>query len=403
MIINNKDLIYFLPIFKFYYLLISVSFYAYVPVFFIEKGYDSSFIGYLFSLQSFIAILSYLPSGFINDKISVKKQIILGTIIFSLFLFILNFSTTYFHYIILFILWGISGTMIDNSTNAVYYKESQIINNKLFFALYGITGTMAYALGGKLGAYINQLGGFTILFKMLFIMSLTLIIFSILLPDTKVTKIKFKDYYDDIFSFTTFIIALNLFLFTIHWGAELSYFTILLKEKIKLNFNEISYIYFEVGLIMSLIIFSIGVFKSKLNINPNIALYFAVFLSSMSQLTIGFSKNFIHVFINQFIHAIGDAFFVYYWLNIIPKTFRYEKVGGASAFVNVFTVISVVIGSYCSALVVKYTLNPASAFVFSGSIMLLIYLLNIISYMFLKIKNLSNLKINLLEAKQINE
>ena len=359
--------------FKFYYLLISVSFYAYIPLYFASNGFGDANIGVLFALQSFMAILTYLPSGFVNDKISARQQVIAATFIYSLFLLLLNFSTTYAHFIMLFILWGVSATMIDNSTNVIYYKESQVIKSRFFFAFFAITATMAYAVGGKLGAYLSGSGDFGFLFKTLFAMSLPLIFFSFFLTDTRSARINLSDYKQDIFSFDSLLIAANLFLFTYHWGAELTYFTVFFTRGAGLGLNDVSWVYLEVGLVMSAIIFSLGIFRERIKLEPRAALMIAVAFSGGSQLAMIYAAGLPGALFNQLLHSIGDACFIYYWLNIIPRTFKYEKIGGASSFVNLFTVLSVVSGSYISAAAVRESGDPYSAFFISACLMFLIY------------------------------
>ena len=359
--------------FKFYYLSISVSFYAYIPLYFAASGFDQRSVGLLFAIQSFMAILTYLPSGVINDKISARQQVIIATFIYSFFMLLLNFAVTYLHFAALFILWGISATMIDNSTNVIYYKESQVIKSRLFFAFFAMTGTLAYAAGGKLGAFLSGSGDFAFLFKAIFVMSLLLIFFSFFLTDTRVAKIKISDYKNDILSFDSLIIAANLFLFTYHWGAELTYFTIFLNKNAGLCPSDISYIYLEVGFLMSAIIFALGIFKARIRLAPRTALLIAAAFSGGSQISMVYVSGLGGALTNQFFHSIGDACFVYYWLNIIPATFKYEKIGGASSFVNLFTVLSVVSGSFISSFAVEKYANPYAAFFVSSSLMFLIY------------------------------
>lgn len=394
---NNLTGILIISFFKFYYLLISVSFYAYIPVFFASRGFGDDAAGALFALQSLMAILTYLPSGFINDKISAKRQIVIATFVYSLFLLLLNFSSTYLHFTALFILWGVSATMIDNSTNVIYYKESQVVKNRFFFSFFAITATMAYAAGGKLGATLSGgADGFGFLFKALFAMSLALIAMSFFLSDTRAASVRLSDYKDDILSFDSLLIAANLFLFTYHWGAELTYFTLFFNRNAGLGLDGVSWIYLEVGLVMSAIIFTLGAFKHRIGLAPRAALMIAVAFSAGSQLSMRGTYGLSGALFNQFLHSIGDACFVYYWLNIIPATFKYEKIGGASSFVNLFTVLSVVSGSYISSMAVRSSGDAYSAFLISGGLMLLIYPLALFER--LKKKKSDPGLINLMEA-----
>ncbi len=383
--------------FKFYYLMISVSFYAYIPLFFAASGFEERSVGLFFALQSFMAILTYLPSGVINDKISARQQIIIATFIYSFFMLLLNFASTYLHFMALFVLWGISATMIDNSTNVIYYKESQVIKSRLFFAFFATTGTMAYAFGGKLGAFLSGSGNFTLLFKTLFAMSLLLIFLSFFLTDTRAAKVNISDYKKDILSFDSLIIAANLFLFTYHWGAELTYFTIFFNKNAGMGLTQISYIYLEVGFLMSAIIFALGIFKASVRLEPRTALLIAVAFSGGSQISMIYVTGLEGALLNQFFHSIGDACFIYYWLNIIPATFKYEKIGGASSFVNLFTVLSVVSGSFISSLAVGKFANPYAAFFVSSFFMFLIYPLSLFEHYKKNKSEVTNL-INIMEV-----
>lgn len=377
---NNKNNIFKIlavSFFKVYYLTISVMFYAYIPIFFKGKGFTEHQTGILFSLQSLMAIVTYLPSGIINDRFSVKSQIIFGIFIFTAFAGLLQGAVTFWHFFGLFILWGLSGTMLDNSTNVMYYKESSQYPNKLFFAIYGITATIAYAAGGKIGALLIDSGGFPFLFKVVFYSSLLLLPAALTLSDTRAVTIKIRDYLDDIMRFDTAVLALTIFIFTYHWGAEVTSFTMFMKNEAGMDLASISAIYLEVGLLMSAIIFTLGIFKERHGLKPVTAIYIAVAASAGSQLAFRYVNSFEGMLFNQLFHAVGDSFFMYYWLNIIPTMYRYERIGGASSFVNLFAVVSVIAGSTISGMAVQSSGSNYSAFLISGLSALLIYPLQI--------------------------
>ena len=376
---NNILKILAVSFFKVYYLTISVMFYAYIPIFFKSKGFTEHQTGILFSMQSLMAIVTYLPSGIINDRFSVKSQIIFGIFIYTAFTGFLQSAVTFWHFFALFILWGLSGTMIDNSTNVMYYKDSAQSPNKLFFAVYGITATIAYAAGGKIGAMLIDGNDFSTLFKTVFYMSLAMLPIAMTLSDTKAVSIRLRDYLDDILRFDTIVLALTIFIFTYHWGAEVTSFTMLMKNEAGMDLGSISLIYLEVGLVMSAIIFALGIFKQKHGLKPVTAIYIAVAASAGSQLAFCYVRTFEGMLLNQFFHAIGDSFFMYYWLNIIPTMYKYERIGGASSFVNLFSVISVIAGSAISGMAVQRSASNYSAFLISGLLMLSIYPLQLYS------------------------
>lgn len=352
--------------FKFYYQTITVIFYAYIPIHFRNSGFTDPQSGLLFSLQSLMAIVTYLPSGVINDRLSVRAQILLGGAVFTVFASALSRATTYAHFVGLFILWGLSGTMLDNSTNVAYYKESTVAPNRLFFSFYGITNTLAYAAGGLLGARILGDNDFSAFFRAIFFMSLIIVPLAMLLPNTRASSVRLRDYLADIKRPETAVLALSLFLFTYHWGAELTYFTMFMKENVRMTTAEVSHIYLTVGLAMSAIIFPLGYFKDAHRLAPRHALYVAVLFSSASQLGFHAVGSFEAMFWNQIVHSVGDAFFIYYWFNIIPSLYTYERIGGASSFVNLFAVISVIAGSYASGLAVSKSGDNYTAFLISG-------------------------------------
>ncbi|HNY12297.1 MAG TPA: MFS transporter, partial [Candidatus Wallbacteria bacterium] len=376
---NNILKILAVSFFKVYYMTISVMFYAYIPIFFKNKGFSGQQTGILFSLQSLMAIATYLPSGIINDRFSVKSQIIFGIFIFTAFAGFLQISLTFWHFFAIFILWGLSGTILDNSTNVMYYKESTRSPNKLFFAIYGITSTIAYALGGRIGSSLIDGNDYSALFKTIFYMSLALLPLAMTLSNTKAVNIKITDYFDDILRFDTFVLAATIFIFTYHWGAELTSFTMFMKNEAGMDLGSIAIIYLEVGLLMSAIIFALGIFKQRHGLKPVTAIYIAVAASAGSQLAFCCVNSFEGMLFNQLFHAIGDSFFMYYWLNVIPTMYKYERIGGASSFVNLFAVISVIVGSTVSGMAVQGSGSNYTAFLISGLLSLLIYPLQMFS------------------------
>ncbi|MEZ7891235.1 MAG: MFS transporter [Candidatus Wallbacteria bacterium] len=383
---ENRFKVISISLFRCYYLILSVLFYAYVPIYFEKSGFTNHDVGIFFAVQSAMSIIVYLPSGIINDKFSVKTQLLAGISVFSTFLFLLPYASNFWHFFGIFVLWGLAGTTLDNSTNTIYYKESSVIKDKLFFSLYGITSTVAYALGGKIGAIIVGENNFIGLFKTIFYLSLALFPLWRLLSDTRASNVRVKDYVKDIWRFEVLALAATIFLFTYHWGAEMTSFTMLMKQNAGLQMSDISYIYFEVGIIMSVIIFFLGYYKEKHRINPLDAIFIASGFSAFSQLTFYWAKSFEMMLFNQFLHSIGDAFFVYFWLNAIPQLFSYERIGGASSFVNWFSVISVIAGSFFSGAAVSQFGNYYAPFIISGLLMVLTIPIQIYTRFFYKNK-----------------
>lgn len=365
--------ILFLSAYKVYYLVLMVLFYAYAPIYFGALGFSERQTGVLFALQSSMAIAAYLPSGYINDTLAARYQIALGAAGIVSFAFGLARASAYWHFAALFALWGFSATMIDNSTNIIYYKESRGAASGVFFAFYGITGTLAYAAGGGLGDYILAGGDFPALFKFVFVMSLPLLPVAFFLPSARTSKAaRISEYYREIARPEVAALAATLFLFTYHWGAELVSFTMLMKKGMGLSLASISYVYLEVGLVMSAVIFTLGISGGRLKIPLRAAIVAAALISASAQASFVFAGSFYGAFANQLLHAVGDALFVYYWMNAIPRVFAYERAGGASSFVNWFTVISVIAGSAVSGWAAARFENHYAPFLISAALMLLI-------------------------------
>lgn len=141
------------------YYIYSASYGAMIPgvvfiVFMLAKGLNYSQIGLLESIFG-IAMLLELLTGALSDLIGRKIAVFLGTVFVAIACFGYVVSTTFWHFVVVYIFWGLGVALYSGSDTALVYDSLKAVGrSKDFINIYG-KGKMFFLVSGMVGSLIG--------------------------------------------------------------------------------------------------------------------------------------------------------------------------------------------------------------------------------------------------------
>lgn len=217
-------------------LLIFTSFYFLLPtlpVFVMEqlKGNESN-VGYIMGILSLTAVLVRPIAGYLLDAVGRKKIVFIALIFFILAMGSYGLVTSL---ALLFVLRTLHGLAWGFTTTGVGTVATDIVppaRRGEGMGYYGLSNTLAMAVGPSLGLFILQKANFNILFISSFmIAALALVAFlGISFQDDTIKPIKGKMTFESVFEPRVFSLSWLMFFLAVGYGGIVTFITLYGKE-----------------------------------------------------------------------------------------------------------------------------------------------------------------------------
>ncbi|KKM11701.1 MFS transporter [Clostridiales bacterium PH28_bin88] len=217
-------------------LMVFTSFYFLLPtlpVFVTEvlKG-DESNVGYIIGILSLTAVLVRPLAGFLLDAVGRRKILFFALITFAMAVGAYNYVTSLGLLFMLRALHGISWGFTTTGAGTVAADVVPLARRGEGLGYYGLSNTLAMAVGPSLGLYILGSTGFASLFTAGFIIAVIgfLSILGISYPEVKEVKEKHRVSFESFFEPKVFSLSGIMFFVAIVYGGIVSFITLYGKE-----------------------------------------------------------------------------------------------------------------------------------------------------------------------------
>lgn len=219
--------------------LINNLFWLFVPVYLIDKGFSGWHVGIFIGLASLVSILTTLPAGIANDRIKSKK-IILYSLFFSIIYYFGLITTE--NVILLgaaFVLGGLGKNLFNISIDSLTFKIIEKKKSSIQIGKYVAGNTFGSILGFIIGGYAITNFGYNNALIGILTLLIILSLGSLFLPITQTVKVKLFEYSRDIFNKEVLFFIFIVFLFTLHYGAEATSYSLFLRDNFSLTLDKI--------------------------------------------------------------------------------------------------------------------------------------------------------------------
>jgi len=341
--------------------------YFLIPLYFLQIGFKGWQIGVVTSLFAFAPLLFSFPTGWINDRLSIRG-VIHGSLLLLAILFLLMAATRSFILMaVIFLLFGVASNALDMSANSLYYKDETDMDLNEKYGLLNFWLSIGSATGVLLGGVLIYYTSFHTLFMAYaaFIIVVLAVVFN--LPKGKFTFIPISKYRLSLLNKKTILFSLLIFVLTLHWGVESTVYGPFLKEVFHLNTLQLA-LYISIPLfILSSASFCVVFLRYNAKINERLFLS-SMFLSGLGHVLMVQSNVYLS-FLFRIVHELGDGFLAALVFVFISRLFEKENIGGSSGMLTAVMTLGHMVGALVFS-VIGYTYGLQYPFIISGLLLI---------------------------------
>lgn len=320
-------------------------FWFFVPVFLIDRGFSGFHIGLFIGLASIVSIFTTLPAGIANDRFK-SKRIIFYSLFFSVVFYfgILN-TENILLLAIVFLFGGLGKNLFNISIDALTFKIVDRKKSPIQISKYLAGNSIGAIFGFVLGGYAIENFGYNNTLIGIIVLLVFLTIGSLFLPITHTIKVKLFEYKKDIFKKEVLFFVLIVFLFTLHYGAEATSYSLFVRNTFNLGLDKVGL--FMAGANVFLIIGNIFFArKVKKGFDPKKVFYFALIVSGLGHILFSIQNDVWWSFAFRCLHELGDGAMIFSIFYGIVRIFKIDRIGGNSSFISLITILSSSIGAF---------------------------------------------------------
>ncbi|UCD87343.1 MAG: MFS transporter [Desulfobacterales bacterium] len=317
---------YFLYFFTFWMVL------AYLPLIFKAYEFTDQQIGFAIGLNSLSSILLVLPLGVFSDYFSPKRTLTLGAICFSGYFMLLIILKDFYSVCAAVLLGGIGAATIRVILMSLYLKLIDSTGRGKKVAWLHLGAYLGFGFGPLLGGYLYESFGPSLMIKLAFVLSMTIVLFTLLLKDAPPVVFSFKYYKKDIKEPNALFLIALVFILGTHFGTEQSTISLLMKETIGLDKKEIGLIFFALGGWMAILVPFAGILMDKKH-RVFLLLLVGLLISSCFQFMTPFASTFSGLLVIRMIHTMGDTLAILESDVLTAHFFPAARLGGNSGLI----------------------------------------------------------------------
>lgn len=323
------------------FLVFSILFY--LPLYFSGLGFSGLRIGFLLSLFAITSLFSSFLVGLLSDRLPARH---LSTCSFILLIicFISLSAVDGFRIIaLLLFIGGLGNNIADLSMTSFVLKVSDRREGGKRLGVFNGLKTLAAGLGALSGGLLIAQLTFQKVFFLLGCAFLLPILLTSLIRKIPTFNYSLGHYRGDLRKKEILFFLMLIFVFTLHWGAEGTSYSLLLKERFLLSQRSIAVYMGSIWILYALFIYGVSrIIKESTPLHWII--YPGLILSGAGHILFTYpSLPLSYVF--RLVHECGDAAFEMYLMVGIHRYFPLERVGGTTGVVLTVTLAGRLLGS----------------------------------------------------------
>ena len=323
------------------FLIFSILFY--LPLYFAGLGFSGLQIGFLLSLFAITSLVSSFLVGLLSDRLPAR-YLSSGSFVLLIICFIsLSMLQHFWTMAALLFIGGLGNNIADLSMTSFVLKVSDRREGGKRLGMFNGLKTLAAGLGALSGGLLVAQLSFQ---KVFFLLGCAFFLPILLtLPVKKITTFSYSlgHYRGDLWKKEILFFLMLIFVFTLHWGAEGTSYSLLLKDRFSLTQRSIGLYMGSIWILYALFIYGVSrVIKESTPLHWII--YPGLILSGVGHILFTYpSLPLSYVF--RLVHECGDAAFEMYLLVGMHRYFPLERVGGTSGVVLTVTLAGRLLGS----------------------------------------------------------
>jgi MFS family permease len=327
---RSRSVVFFLSYFLYFFTFWMVL--AYLPILFKSYNFTDQQIGVAIGLNSLSSILLVLPFGVFSDYFSPKRTLSLGAMCYSGYFLLLIFLTDFYRLCFALILGGVGASAIRVILMSLYLKLTDDTGRGKKVAFLHLGGYLGFGLGPLVGGYIYETFGAGLVIKGALLLSWAIVLLTLFVQDPPPVVFSFKDYKKDVKEPDALFLMAVVFVLGTHFGTEQTSISLLMKDVIGLNKEEIGIVFFSLGAWMALLVPFAGILMDKKH-RVFLLLLLGLLISSCFQFVTAFTNTFFSLLVVRMIHTLGDTLAILESDVLTGHFFPAARLGGNSGVI----------------------------------------------------------------------
>jgi MFS family permease len=280
-------------------------------------------------LYAFAPLLFSFPTGWANDRFSIKEIIRGALALFTLMFLLLSRVHGFLPTAAIFFFLGLANNALDVSINSLYYKDNSAVDQNRKYSRLVFWQSLGSAAGPVLGGMIVTAAGFPVLFVVFAVFLLAVQAFVPALNGIRFRPVPRHVYSGNLLRPKTLLFSVMIFIIGLHWGLEGTVYSPFLKQYFNLSLFSLS-LYISLSLLaLALSSFLIGFIPFDTKVNTRI--FLLSLLLSGGGLVMMVNRSLPLSFAFRLVHEAGDGLLGALVVLFISRLFERDSIGGSSA------------------------------------------------------------------------
>ena len=317
----------------------------FLPIYLMGIGLSGSRIGLLLMVFTATALLSSFAIGIFEDRFGARGNTVCGLLLMAIFYVGLVAGREILVLLLVFFVGGLGSNIVRITMNALFLKSHDSDRQGREIGSFNFVYQLFMGCGIIAGSLLLTRMQFSALFSVSAILVLLLIAFALYLRPSSIHIAALSHYVRDITQKRVLLFSIALFIFYLHWGAEIACYSPFLKKNLGLSTAG-------AGLFMGLPIFFLacgtfyfGLLRDRGESSIRLAVI-AILFSGTGLMLFGIARHTLVSFLFRLVHETGDAAFVIFTYVGIAQIFPRERLGGTSGSMYVVMIGAQSAGSW---------------------------------------------------------
>jgi len=314
------------------------------PLRFLRLGFDGVGIGVIVALFAAAPVVFSFPTGWMNDRLSMKKVILVGLLAMSAGFVAVGYVRSVAPMAAVFLVLGVANSAINVSINSFCYKDGAATDPNRKYGHFIGWLSLGPPAGLLMGSLLTGVAGFRTL---LWVMAgLTVLAATAVgaFGEERFEAVSFREYRFSVFNRRTLLFSALLVLLALHWGTELTVYGPFLRTRFGLGDSGVALYMAGAYLALSLAAFLVGRLKYDARRNRRLFLLGMV-VSGLGLILMTFGDVRLS-FLFRFIHEGGDGLMGAFAVLTISRLFEKKTVGGSAGILSALQTSGHMAGSF---------------------------------------------------------
>ncbi len=310
--------------------LVTAAFLA--PLRFLELGFDGPAIGTIVALLAAAPIVFAFPTGWLNDRVSMKKVIGAGLLAMALAIAAVAVVRGVAPMAAAFLLLGVANNAVNVSINSLYYKDGREPDSNRKYGRFVGWLSLGPPAGLLLGGLLVRGIGFRAFFGVLAALTALAALAVPGLGDERFAAVSIREYRFGLFNRRTLLFSAFLVLLALHWGTEQTVYGPFLRTRLGLGDSGVALYMAGAYLGLALAAFLVG----RLRDDPvrDRRLFLLGMVLSGGGLILMTVRSLPLSFAFRFIHECGDGLMGAFVVLTISRLFGKATIGGSAGLLT---------------------------------------------------------------------